>query len=969
MNRFSFFCIALTALFVTGAKITFSQNTDALKLTKIVLDNGLTVLLNEDHSEPKVMGSIAVRAGSKNDPPDATGIAHYFEHIMFKGTDSIGTIDYQKEKIYLDSISMMYDKLGATTDAKQRKALLGLINDLTIKSAQYAIPNETDKILKKYGSTGLNAGTSFEQTVYYNTFPPEQIERWLAIYSERFRNPVFRLFQSELETVYEEQNMYADQMGHAFQEEILSKIFQKHPYGQRPVIGTVEHLKNPSLSKMGQFYKDFYVANNMALVLTGDFDAQAIIPIIKKRFGGLASGNVPAFDHALYKEAPFRGREFYTAKLMPLRIEVMAFRGVPNHHDDEQKIQLCLNILSNEDGTGILDQLKAQNIVMEVQAESVQLNDEGAVLFIIIPKVVGGKSMEEIESLVMAGIDSLKAGKFDDEMVQSLKLKYRKQHTLELENCAERGQLILSTFLNGYSWDEILSSADHYDNISRQDIMDAAGKYFSTNRMVFYNKRGLPKKGNKIQKPTFKPIPALNTLRQSEFAKALDNIATPSAEPRYIDFGHDFSKSQICQGVSLYSVPNPVNDIFTLTLSFGIGKLSDKKLGPMADIIKELGTQDKTSQELKKEMQKVGTSCEFECTENQFKIKATGFDSNLEKSIALIAEILSGLKPDDAQMEKLAEGIKGEEKMAKKDQNTITDAMLNYVQYKNQSPYLDRITLADIKKMNTAELIEALKQVLKYQTDVYYVGKLDPDTVGQWVKKYIPFAPVLAPRKDELLHVLPYANNQVFLFDNPKAIQSSINVLSAGGATDRVEKLKAGLFSEYFGRGMSSIVFQEIREFRSLAYGAAATFICYPNRFPNEKGYLRGYLTTQSDKTVDAITAFDSLITFMPVRPQRLEIIKQSYKESVNSLQPNFRALPSTVASWMYDGYTQDPRKEKYDFLRQSSFDDISSFYQKFVQDKPKVYIVTGKGKSINTGALEKFGDINRLKIKDIMRF
>ena len=213
------------------------------------LDNGLKVVLCENHDQPEVYGAVYVHAGSKNDPTDATGMAHYFEHIMFKGTDRIGTINWEKEKVYLDSISLMYDKLHETQDPQAREAIQMKINELSLASTDYAIPNEVDVILTQMGGKSLNAGTSYDHTMYYNIFPANQLSKWMDVYVERFRNPVFRLFQSELEAVYEEKNMYGDGPINAFQEYMFHETFGEHPYG-RPVIGYTEHLKNPQPSKM-----------------------------------------------------------------------------------------------------------------------------------------------------------------------------------------------------------------------------------------------------------------------------------------------------------------------------------------------------------------------------------------------------------------------------------------------------------------------------------------------------------------------------------------------------------------------------------------------------------------------------------------------------------------------------------------------------------------------------------------------
>ena len=233
------------------SSIVFSQKaTQSIEVKEYVLKNGLTVMLSENSESSNIYGVVAVKAGGKNDPKDATGIAHYLEHVLFKGTQELGTTDYESERVYLDSISKLYEKLSKTSLEEKRSAIQKEINRISIKASQYAIPNELDKLLKQMGGLDINAFTNEDYTAYYNSFPPNQINRWLEIYSHRFQNPVFRLFQSELETVYEEKNISMDDPFENVFEEVAKHVYKKHPYGQQTVLGKVEHLKNPSLKKM-----------------------------------------------------------------------------------------------------------------------------------------------------------------------------------------------------------------------------------------------------------------------------------------------------------------------------------------------------------------------------------------------------------------------------------------------------------------------------------------------------------------------------------------------------------------------------------------------------------------------------------------------------------------------------------------------------------------------------------------------
>ena len=408
----------LTILFllIIGAIVSFAQGGD-LKTKTIHLDNGLKVVMCEDHSQPEIYGAVYVHAGSKNDPVEATGMAHYFEHIMFKGTDKIGTTNWEAEKVFLDSIDLMYDKLHETVDVAERQAIQQKINALSQKSADYAIPNEVDVILTQMGGKSLNAGTSYDMTVYYNIFPSNQLSKWMDVYVERFRNPVFRLFQSELETVYEEKNMYGDSPINAFQEYLFHETFGEHPYG-RPVIGYTEHLKNPQTSRMREFYNTYYVANNMTLILVGDFDIEATEPMVAEKFGTWRRGELP--KEPTYTLPKFNGPTVKEVRMTPIKMGALVFPGVKNSDQDMLPLNLASSIFANGE-TGLADKLMLDGQIMASMLMPLSLEDHGANVMIYIPKLLG-QSHEKAEGLIFDCLDRLKKGDFSDDLFEAVRM-------------------------------------------------------------------------------------------------------------------------------------------------------------------------------------------------------------------------------------------------------------------------------------------------------------------------------------------------------------------------------------------------------------------------------------------------------------------------------------------------------------------------------------------------------------------
>ena len=420
-----------------------------LKVKTTKLDNGLKVVMCEDHSTPKAYGAVYVHAGSKNDPADATGMAHYFEHIMFKGTDKIGTINWEAEKVYLDSIDIMYDKLHETADVEARAAIQKKINELSIASTDYAIPNEVDVILTKMGGTGLNAGTAYDQTMYYNTFPANQIEKWMDVYAERFRYPVFRLFQSELETVYEEKNMYGDEPINAAKEYMFEQVFGEHPYG-RPIIGLTEHLKNPQTSKMREFFNTYYVANNMTLILVGDFNIDEIEPMVAEKFGTWRSGEIPAQPE--YKLPEFKGQTIQDVRLTPIKMGILAWRGVKISDPDYLPLSIACSIFSNGE-TGIMDKEIIDGNIMASMLLPLSLEDYGANIIIYVPNLIG-QSHEKAEDIVLASLEKLKNGEFSDELFEAIRVNMLQDRMRDTESLSSLSNLFLELEMRGMTYDE-----------------------------------------------------------------------------------------------------------------------------------------------------------------------------------------------------------------------------------------------------------------------------------------------------------------------------------------------------------------------------------------------------------------------------------------------------------------------------------------------------------------------------------
>ena len=942
-----------------------AEDLNALKVKEYRLENGLTVWLNEDHSQPKVFGAVVVKAGAK-DCPD-TGIAHYFEHMMFKGTDRIGTLDYESEKVLLDSIAMKYDELAMTEDTAARARLQKEINELSIRSSEYVIPNEFNRLINRFGGSGLNAATSYDATIYFNTFSPQYMVQWAEINSERLINPVFRLFQSELETVYEEKNMYGDFIGGQVMDTLMARYFGPHPYAY-PIIGSTKNLKNPRLTEMHKFFEDYYVASNMALILSGDFDAQQVMPILEKAFSRIRSGNAPKQEKVMLP--PFNGRETMKVKFPIPFIKAMGlgFRGVSANHEDQVALNIAVNLFNNSNGTGYLDKLMVEHKLMGALAINESMNEAGLLAVAIMPKLLI-QSYSSAEKMVWDEINRVKNGDFSDEMFNSLKLEQKRQYASSLENIDSRATIMMNLFSQGKSWNDYLNEVARIESITKEDVVRVAQKYFSNNYLCVTKSTGKYPKDN-LPKPAFSPVVPRNADASSSYAKQLEKIPEQQVAPRIIDFEKDVKTSKLTPLVTLYTTPNPLNDIFTLNISYGIGALEQPELMQLTNYLQLLGTESLSFEQFRSRLQSIGSTLAFDVTPDAFVMKVTGFDNHIDETMELVGDFIRHAKADDKKLRQIVDDAKVSEKAFFKSGDNVASALLEQVKYGDQSRYLRKLSLSQIKKLKGKDMLAIYDKVRSVQCDLHYCGTLPVEKVIGTIRQHLPLErTTVASNSPYYRELKQYDRPTVFFIDMPDMAQSIVyGYVKGDPVDDKASRHASRLFSVYFGGDMSSLMFQEIREFRSFAYRTSGRYQLPNHAHKGTAGSFTAMLSTQSDKTLDALGVLDSLIREMPLKPERMEAVKQTLVNRINNDYPPFRNLSEKVASTRMEGFDRDPAEEFLRDIATMDMQDISRFYREQISGRPVVYVIAGNRKHIDMKKLAKYGTIIKVKKKDIYK-
>ncbi len=937
-----------------------------LEVRQTVLSNGMEVWINEDHSQPIVFGAVVVKAGGK-DSPD-TGLAHYLEHLLFKGTTELGTVDYAAEKVWLDSIAACYDRLSTTTAQEARLAIQKEINRLSIKAAEYAIPNEFDRLTAEFGGTGLNAATSYDYTYYFNTFSPQYMAQWAELNSHRMMQPVFRLFQGELETVYEEKNRSADNALQAPMFEMIKEFSGSNPYSY-PVIGSTENLKNPRLGEMMDFFNKYYVGCNMGLILSGDLDGASLQPLLERTFGRIRRGEKP--EKAPVEAPALSGRRDVKIKAdIPLiKVSVFAFNGPKEADADAPALDLATQLLTNSFSSGLMDSLVTAHKVLMAGAMRVPLfNEMGIAGFAVIPSLPFG-SLPKSEKMCWEQIEKIKRGEFSDAAVEALKFAASKQALGSLETIGDRSAQMVSAMSQGRSWDAYLRQVGSIRDITREDIIRVARKYFNENYIRFEKVKGNYEK-DKVAKPDFDPIIPPHAAETSAYAAKLESMPVEDRPARMLDFNNDIERVALNDHVSLYYKQNPVNDIFDLQIRIDKGSAEDPAIPHAAALIGTSGTDSLSIQQLSRAWQQLGTTFFTDSGNHSFSLNISGFDNRLDASLALLRHIIDHARADKKSFQEIKTGITLEKQtFFKGGTSNLMSALQQRVFFGEESPLLTQMTVKELDKLGMEGLMRTFSGLMDCDYTIFYSGSLPKEAVTDALRSRLDLSrPGNKPaRKD--IRLRHYDEPTVFFYNLPGSRQAQIMTYQTSGApASGKEQAMAELLGEYIGGGMFSLMFQEVREFRAMAYSASGA-VSLPDPIQRgESALLYTSLGTQADKSLAAMQLVDSLLNTMPLREKGLRAATRSLQASANNKFPSFRDLGKTVRNMEIRGYQEDPTRSVIENLGSITQEDLRRYYDQSFRTAARSYIIVGDKKNLPMDEIGKFGKIIEFTKEQVYR-
>ena len=963
MKRLFSLVLLVSALCLQAKDYTYmTVQGDPMHARIYTLDNGLKVYMTRNAEKPEIQTMIVVRAGSQNDPLNSTGLAHYQEHLMFKGTKQYGTTDYEKEKPILDKIDDLYEQYGSTTDPEQRKAIYHIIDSLSYEGSKIAIANEFDKLMSVIGATGVNAYTSTNRTVYHEVIPAGELRRWAMIEADRFQNLVVRGFHTELETVYEEFNMYSTMDQDKVMLAVDQMLYPDVPYRQHTVLGTQEHLKNPSLKNIKQFYDTYYRPNNVAICLAGDMDFDKSIAIVDQYFGSWQPKDIPAF--VVPEQNPLKQHKDTVVYGTESPELWMAWR-FPAVTDDEMDVIEVMNAVLTNGKCGLMDvDIDQKQLLLGFDAAALSSNDFTTFYLIGMPKET--QSLEDVRKILLGEVDKLKRGDFSENMLRAIIANQRRYEMQSLESNRARANMFLNSFIYGIPYEDIVHELDRKALITKDDIVRVANKYFTDSYACVSKIKGVDANPAKVEKPKITPI-EMNREKQSAFFTRLTGIQADQLQPQYLDFNKDLAHNPLAQWQTLYYVQNKDNELFSLDFVIDKGSNTLPALSLATDMLSYLGTEKLSVDAFQQALYNLAAEASIYTTGDETHFSIYGLQENFDATLALLEDWLLTAQADEAvYAEVVSDRIKSHND-AKLDQRSCFNQLTGLGFYGKKTWKSLTLTPKQMRRLSGQKVLDLLRSYIPAVGRVIYYGPATEVEVTQHLNKNSRIVAMgnknmvekpyhLKREKVEKTEIwmAPFNANNVYY----------IGYANWGEVYTPKDEAIIRLFNEYFNGSMGSIVFQEMRESRALCYSSSASYRISP--YKGDCNWFMTYIITQNDKLEECMQTFDSICDYLPRSQSAFDQAKTSLLKSIEKRRYVRSAPISAYLGFMEKGWNRDMYKDIYEEVKRLTLDDVAAFAKERVAKRTYRYMILGNSKELDMKYLKQRGKVRKFSEKDI---
>lgn len=912
---------------------------DPLEATVHRLKNGMTVYLASDPSQPSVTAHITVRAGSTFDPHASTGLAHYLEHMLFKGTETLGTIDYAQEKPHLDKIAELYKQLrkpGASADAAP---ILAEIDRETQIAAKWEVPSDYWNLYQRLGATDQNAFTHEDYTQYLVTIPKNRLSQWARIEADRFAHPVFRMFWTELEAVYEEKNLQMDNPDDRAEEAMMAALYAGNGYGQS-AIGEIEHLKKPAFGDMVDFFERYYTPQNMAITLAGDVD-ESVLPLLDQAFAVFT--RPPGRAHETKPVTPLNGRQEISVVVPSQEGIWMAWQAVKASDPDADALHVMDALMMDNQRAGLLqkDLLQDQKVANASSSPNLFREVGDYALYL---DALENQTLAQLEQLALAVVGKLQRGEFTDEDLATAKVSLEIDDAHQLESNPGRAWRMESTFVLDEDWTTAATKLARRKAVTKQDVMRVATKYLGANYLVVKRVRA-ESTPQKITKPPITPIQADKRPPSALAKEILAMPVAPLPEPPALG---GFTRTG-----DVISVANPRNQLGSIAFHYEYGQLDDRLACFALSMLPHTGAKGVSAADIQRQLHVQGVTLTVDCDRTRSTITLSGLDANLTAGMTFLRAQLAEPVLDAATVAQQLALAKTERAATIGDPEQVGLALHDYALHDKQSEFLVVPTTAQLAAAKPAQLAKLLHGMLDRahrtvyfgnRTDVAALVKLGPATSKP---------PVRAP-------LALRTGTAIFATDLQEA-HTRIWTAWPRGKTTPDERALGRVYTEY----LTWLLWDDVRDTRGLAYDTDGGY--EPGERAPDPATGWAFVATQRDKAHDALDAMlhgaDS-----PIEEPRLVRAKTVLAESYRARRLLPREIGPKLIEWEDEGESGDPRADRAKRITAVTAEALEA-WRKTVTTGAKIIAIAGDLSQLDQAKLKALAPTKTIQISQLFGY
>jgi predicted Zn-dependent peptidase len=699
----------------------------------------------------------------------------------------------------------------------------------------------------------------------------------------------------------------------------------------------------------------------MAICMAGDISPDEVIAVIDKYFGSLKPKEIPKPKTS--PEQPVNAPVIKEVTGLETEKIAIAFR-LPAANTKDAAILEFVDYLLTNGKAGLIDlNLVQKQKVLYAGSYSSPMADYSIFQLNGTPKE--GQTLDEVKDLLLEQVEMLKKGEFDDWLLEAVINNFKLEQYYQSEDYEYAADLQLNAFINNMKWEDMVNKIKFQAGLTKKDVVDFCNKYLKDNYVVVYKRQGTPD-DNKIEKPEITPIPT-NRDAESDFLAKIKARNVKPIEPVFLDFSEDMSISKVKKDIRLLYKQNVTNPLFSLYYIYEMGNNHDKALGTAFNYLNYLGTSTKTAEEIKSELYRMACSFNVIAGNERVYVYVSGLNDNFEKAMTLLEERLGDTKADREIYNDYVRDILKQRSDAKLNQQANFSRLNNYAVWGPVSPATNMLSEAELKTLNPEEFVARTKELKNFEHTIMYYGPLSQEEITAAVNKNHAVGETLKPIPEPQKFTEQDTEENKVLLAHYDAQQIYMAMLHKGGPFDKSLEVDRTMYNTYFGGGMNSIVFQEMREARGLAYSAWANYQ-RPGK-PDRSYILNTFIATQNDKMKEAVETFNSILNDMPESEKAFAIAKESIITNIRTQRILRENILWSYLNAMEFGYTTDPGKEIFEKIPDMTLDNVKVFQGKYIKNKPFTYCILGDTTDLDMETLKKIGQVRILTQEEIFGY